>query len=458
MIKKSILGFILIIGISFLFVSLAMYYKNNIEDINNRSDNSEYLYGEASGTKGSIKLKLKTDSSGKIKEISVTDFSSKQSFVPQALQKLINQALEKNNGNEIDTITGATDTSDTFRSAINDAVNYKEPILTDVYDRVSLKDEEVLKAVSREEVEVNRDSVKTGFGSYVLNAFTDADYNKNGNLTAHEYLCGVIIEQNGRISQVKFDHISSNINFNRLGKVPTGNVRVYRFLSDKNEPGFNGICSDGSLVNIIDFENSVLNFRFLEEIKKNFENKKAYMPFVKALELACTNAKYIGASKFDTLGISSIKELDKKDILDANSNTNENGKVTFKSNYAAITVNNSLNISSCMLDKSENIVTLTSDGKILGSRDSQIYTLNDLSNPDKYTKIERAKVTQKEVLNRLSNIFTGYEIQNLINTLSKETDDKGMPKEGGMLSEFVENNFVPLIEILYKAYLDARKL
>ena len=84
--------------------------------------------------------------------------------------------------------------------------------------------------------------------------------------------------------------------------------------------------------------------------------------------------------------------------------------------------------------------------------------MNDLSNPDKYTKIERAKVTQKEVLNRLSNIFTGYEIQNLINTLSKETDDKGMPKEGGMLSEFAENNFVPLIEILYKAYLDARKL
>ena len=81
-----------------------------------------------------------------------------------------------------------------------------------------------------------------------------------------------------------------------------------------------------------------------------------------------------------------------------------------------------------------------------------------MSNPDKYSKIERAKVTQKETLNKLSNLFIGYGIQNLINTLSRETDDKGFPKEDGLLYEYAENNFVPLIEILYKAYLDARKL
>ena len=458
MIKKSIFSLLLISLITFLFVSFAKYYKINFDDINKKNENAEYLFGQASGTRGSIKLKLKTDAVGRIKEIIVTDFTSKELFVPAALQKLINQALEKTNGSEIDTITGATDTSDTFRAAINDAVNYKEPIEVDVYDRVSLKDEEILKSVNRIEVEVDRDSVKTGFGSYVINGFTDADYNKNGNLITHEYLCGVIIEQNGRISQVKLDHISSNINFNRLGKVPTGNVRVYRFSSDKNEPGFNGICSDGSLVNIIEFEEAILRLKFLDEVKKAYENKKAYIPFIRALDLACSNSKYIGASKFDTLGIASIKELDKKDIVDANENNNENGKVTFKSNYVAVTVDNLLNISSCMLDKSENIVTLTNDGKILGSRDSQIYTLNDLSNPDKYSKIERAKVTQKETLNKLSNLFTGYGIQNLINTLSRETDDKGFPKEDGLLSEYAENNFVPLIEILYKAYLDARKL
>lgn len=461
--KQKIFELIIITAIS---VFLVIFSNNIIQMLNRLSSNSfsdsinqvsdEYLYGEASGKLGDVKVKLKTDSSGKIKDLEVYDFSSKYYAVPSALQQLISATLDSYNANEVDTISGATDTTNTFKEAINNAIGYVEPSRQDSYNRVSLDDPEILSLVTRKEVEHNADSLKTGFGAFITNSFSDANYNKNGNLVTHEYLCAVLIDNTRKIYDVKFDHISSNIAFDRLGKVPTSNVRSYRFVSDKSDSNFNGVCTDGYYINIYDLENNILKNKFLAENKKQFADKPGYDFFIKALESAMNNAVYVGANKNESLGLSSIKELSKNNVIAPNNN--DNGVVAFETDYAVVTVDKEQIITSCVLDKADNIVTLTSEGKVLGSRDSQIYTVLELSNTDKYSKIAKNKVDDKNNLNRLSDMFTNFNIDTIIKDVSKRTDDRGYGLENTELYEYKNINFIKYIELLSDAYINAKSI
>ena len=82
--KKKIFEALIIIILSIFLV----IFSNNIIHILNRFNSNafsdsmnqvsdEYLYGETSGKLGDVKVILKTDSSGKIKDLEVYDFSSK---------------------------------------------------------------------------------------------------------------------------------------------------------------------------------------------------------------------------------------------------------------------------------------------------------------------------------------------------------------------------------------------
>lgn len=451
----TILSIFLVIFSNNIIHILNKFNSNNFSDsMNEVSD--EYLYGEASGKKGDVKVKLKTDSSGKIKDLEVYDFSSKYYAVPSALQQLISATLDSYNANEVDTISGATDTTNTFKEAINDAIGYVEPSRQDNYTRVSLDDPEVLNLVTRKEVEQNTESLKTGFGAFITNSFSDADYNKNGNLVTHEYLCAVLIDSGRRIYDVKFDHIASNIAFDRLGKVPTSNVRSYRFSSDKSDSSFNGICTDGYYINIYDLENNVLKNKYLAENKKQFANKPGIDFFIKALESAMNNAVFVGANKNHSLGLSSIKELSKNNVIAPNNN--ENGTVAFETDYAVVTVDKEQIITSCVLDKADNIVTLTNEGKVLGSRDSQVYTVLELSNTNKYSKIAKNKVEEKNNLNKISDMFTNFNIETIISDVSKRTDDRGFGLDNTELADYKNVNFIKYIELLSDAYIDAKSI
>ena len=152
----------------------------------------------------------------------------------QALQKLIDNSLDKQNADEIDTVTGATDTSNTYKTIISSLLS--SPVSYEVEDKtekISLAEPDVQYTIER--TVVNREGFKSGIGGYVMNSFQDADYNRNGNLFTNEYICAVILNENNRIEQVKFDHIGSNISFDRFGKVPTGGAKAYVFTSDKTK-------------------------------------------------------------------------------------------------------------------------------------------------------------------------------------------------------------------------------
>ena len=454
--KFNLIGivFIIIISISYIFVAPILHnFLSNIIKFDNLID--DYEYGEYSNDKDYIKLKIKIDNSGRIKEVIVYDKSYESEDDEFLIQKLVSNSIDKYESSDINDEESNLALSEVYKKALDIALGYKEEDVNESYDKVTLKDPEIFEQINRNEVQLQRESVKTGFGAYIINNFTDADRNKNGNLSTHEYICAVLVEQNGRISQIKFDHISSNINYDRTGSVPIGTARAYKFISDKSDLGFTGMCSDGSFINIIELENKLTSIRNINEAKRIYGNAKGYEPFMKALEMAVLNAKYIGATKDDTLGMASYKELNRRDII--NANNNDNGSVTYISNYAAMTINKELIISSCMYDMTYNKITITSDGKVLGSRDSQAYTVNELSNVDKYSKMERRYVNIKKDINNVSDYVTNYTVEAIINKISQATDDRGIGLIDTELQDYKNIDFIKVVEILSNGFIDSRK-
>ena len=453
--KNSIIILILFIVLSAIFIVFGRNIYDFTRDKTNYMMNAnEYLYGSATGEKGKIGLRLRVDNSGAIKEVVVTEHSNSDIAI-QALQKLIDDSLDKEDAEEIDTVTGATDTSNTYKSIVSrllfESSNYERESNN---AKVSLTDPENQYLIDR--IPRNEDGCKSGIGGYILNTFQDADYNRNGNLVTNEYICAVVLNRYNRIERVKFDHIASNIIFDRFGKVPTGNAKAYVFTSDKSKTGFNGLVNDGNYIDIYDFEKQVLTSKHFEEIKSKFINKKGYAPFINALENAIDNAKFIGANIEDPLGLSVNKILKKKDIT--NSTDEENGKVNFISNYCLVTTDKENNISSCMFDNVVNTVTLTNNGRILGSREKEIYTLNELANTNKYSKIDASKFNMKLQLNALGDFMRGNSIDNMLKLIAEYTDDRGMAKDGTPFSDLKNIDFIEFIDLLSRAYVDAIKI
>ena len=450
---------VLILAVFAILSAITILLSNNIyvfltDKMNLATESREFLYGSAVGEKGRISLKLKVDNSGAIKEVVVTEHPDSDISV-QALQKLIDNSLDKQYADEIDSVTGATDTSNTYKTIISSILtepSYQE--LEENTEKVSLTEPDVQYAIER--TVVNREGFKSGLGGFVMNTFEDASYNKNGNLVTHEYICAVVLNENNRIEQVKFDHVVSNISFDRFGKVPTGGAKAYVFTSDKSKSGFNGITNDGNYVNIFDFEKEVLTYRHFEEIKSRFIGKKGYAPYIYALENAIDNSRFIGASQGDTLGLSVNKILKKRDIID--STEEENGKVNFESNYCLITTDKTQVISSCMFDNVVNLVTLTSNGKILGSREKEIYTLNELSNTSKYSKIDLPRYEMKLQLNTLGEFMRGNTIDNMLSLISEFTDDKGMAKPNMAFKDLKNIDFIEFIDLISRSYADSVKI
>ncbi|MBP3200712.1 MAG: FMN-binding protein [Lachnospiraceae bacterium] len=453
--KKSII----ILSIFIILSSVFIVFGKNIYDFTREKTNymmnaNDYLYGSATGEKGKIGLRIRVDNSGAIKEVVVTEHTNSDIAI-QALQKLIDDSLDKDDAEEIDTVTGATDTSNTYKTIVSrllfDSSNYEDESDN---TKIALTDPENQYLIER--VPKNEEGYKSGIGGYVLNTFQDADYNRNGNLVTNEYICAVVLNQYNRIERVKFDHIASNIIFDRFGKVPTGNAKAYIFTSDKSKTGFNGLINDGNYIDIYDFEKQVLTYKHFEEVKNKFINKKGYAPLIHALENAIDNARYIGANKEDPLGLSVNKILRKRDI--ENSTDDENGKVHFISNYCLITTDKENNISSCMFDNVANTVTLTSNGRILGSREKEIYTLNELANINKYSKIDSSKYKMKLQLNALGDFMRGNSIDNMLKLVSEYTDDRGMAKEGTPFQDLTNIDFIEFIDLMSRAYVDAIKI
>jgi hypothetical protein len=111
-----------------------------------------------------------------------------------------------------------------------------------------------------------------------------------------------------------------------------------------------------------------------------------------------------------------------------------------------------------MFDNVVNTVTLTNNGKILGSREKEIYTLNELSNTSKYTKIDLPRYEMKLQLNTLGEFMRGNSIDNMLSLISEFTDDKGVAKPNMAFKDLKNIDFIEFIDLISRAYVDAVKI
>ena len=123
-----------------------------------------------------------------------------------------------------------------------------------------------------------------------------------------------------------------------------------------------------------------------------------------------------------------------------------------------ITTDKSKIISSCMFDNVVNTVTLTNNGKILGSREKEIYTLNELANTSKYTKIDLPRYELKIQLNTLGDFMKGNTIDNMLSLISELTDDKGMAKPDMAFKDLKNIDFIEFIDLISRSYVDSIKI
>ncbi|MBQ7743513.1 MAG: FMN-binding protein [Lachnospiraceae bacterium] len=454
--KKSIIAFILFAVISALFIVYARdLYNRSVDYYNANKRPSNYLYGEATGEKGKIALRIRIDNSASIKEVVVTEHTDSEIAI-NALQKLIENSLDKQYYSEIDSVSGATDTSDTYKKIIKDILG--EPIEyiddDDKTERISITEPE--RIASLERAVVNPSGLKSGIGAYVFNHFQDADYNKNGSLATNEYICAVILDEYNGVIDVRFDHIPSNINFDRFGRVPTGGAKAYTFISDVSKSDFNGIISEDNQVNIYDLEKKIIEYKYYQNIMTNLGKIRSYQPYINALENAIENARYIGTSEGDRLGISVNKVLRKRDIKDAT--VNNDGSVDFTSSYCMITIDKASNITACMFDNVTNRAVITNNGRILGSREKEIYTLNELSNTNKYTRMDSSKYELKLQFNLLADFMRGKTIDIMLTYISAFTDDRGKALPDLGFKDMQDIDFIESINLISKAYSDAIKI
>lgn len=453
---RNILLIVVFVLISAFVIFVAEYKFGVFSSLFSRSvEEKDFLIGSGEGEHGKITIKIRVDNIGAIKEVFVSEHPDNET-ANAALQKLIRNSLDKQDASEIDDVSGATETSTIYKGIITKLL--KNTIEVDEEEKnvkkVSFDDENIRNNIER--IKVNEGGFKSGLGGYVMNHLEDADYYRDGNLVTNEYICAVLLNPHNRIEDVKFDHITSNISFTKNGAIPTGGARAYEFTSDKSKSGFNGLINDGNYINIFDFEKIVLTYRHFEDVKNRYINKKGYAPLIYALENAIENSRYVGANSGDTLGLSTYKVLKKRDIVDATEE--ENGHVKFVSQYCLLTTAKDKSISSCMLDNVINLIKITNSGRVFGSRDKEIYTLNELANTEKYTKIDEDKYYYKMQLNALAEFMRGNTIDNMLTLINDLTDDKGSPKAGTLFENLKDVDFIEFIDLVSRAFVDAVKV
>ena len=99
--KKSIIALLVFLAVSALYIIFGRNLYDFMRDKSNYMVNAnEYLYGSATGEKGKIGLRLRVDGSGAIKEVVVTEHTDSEIAI-QALQKLIDDSLDKESAEEI---------------------------------------------------------------------------------------------------------------------------------------------------------------------------------------------------------------------------------------------------------------------------------------------------------------------------------------------------------------------
>jgi len=169
--------------------------------------------------------------------------------------------------------------------------------------------------------------------------------------------------------------------------------------------------------------------------------------FVAAIEKAVANARHLGASAGDRLGLGLVTTVDKsKDAGEAE------GVAQAYTNYAAVTFDDKGVITSCIIDASQTDIKFSKEGKITTNLSGEFKTKNELG--DDYG-MKKASIIGKEWYEQAA-AFASYVVGKTVDQVKGIALTEGGEPSGADLKASVTISVGPFIENVVRAYENAK--
>ncbi|MGI6752167.1 MAG: hypothetical protein ACOX4U_06055 [Anaerovoracaceae bacterium] len=232
-------------------------------------------------------------------------------------------------------------------------------------------------------------TVKTGLAVVTTAAKSVEAGDKNGFAQADSTIVAVTVDEDGIITNCVIDSAQTQIEFSKDGKIVSDLGMVVPGKQELgNDYGMKKASSIGKEWNeqATALSNYVIG-KTVNEVKGIAINSEggpadedlassvtvSIGGYIDAIEKAVANAKDMGASADDTLGLGVVTTIDKSENAG-----DEDGIAQAYTNYAAVTFGKDGVITSCIIDASQAEVKFSKEGKITSDLAAAIKTKNEM--------------------------------------------------------------------------------
>lgn len=274
----------------------------------------------------------------------------------------------------------------------------------------------------------------------------------------------VLVDQDGKILDIKIDSAQTKINFSAEGKLTTDLATVFKSKQELGtEYGMGKVSTIGKEWN--EQATALAEYvvgKTVEEIKGIAVTEEGAPTdadlaasvtikiggYVAAIEKAVSNAQDLGAKVGDTLGLGVSTDIAKsKDAAE------EDGLAQAYSNYAAITFDADGKITSSLIDASQGNINFSKEGKITSDLTVAQQTKQELG--DDYG-MKKASTIGKEWFEQ-ANAFAAYVVGKTVDEVKGiAVDAEGVASDADLVSS-VTVHIGPYIGVIEKAAASAAK-
>ena len=310
----------------------------------------------------------------------------------------------------------------------------------------------------------NANDVKTGLSVDTSIAKSTDAGEKDGLAQADSTIVAVTVDENGKIANCAIDSAQTKINFSNSGEIVTPLDKEFVGKQELGEEyGMVVASSIGKEWNeqATALSNYVIG-KTVEEVKGIAVNEEGtpmeseltssvtmhISNYIAGIEKAVNQAKNLGASADDQLGIGVITTIDRS----KDATTEEEGQTQAYSNIAAVSFNNEGVITSCMIDAVQADVNFNQEGEITTDLSISPKTKNELA--DEYG-MKVVSGIGKEWYEQ-ADAFAKYVVGKTVDEVkSISLGEEGTPTESELTSS-VTIHVGPFIAVIEKAYHAAK--
>lgn len=308
------------------------------------------------------------------------------------------------------------------------------------------------------------DAVKTGLAVITsIEKSVDATAEKDGTGQSDSVVVAVTVDKDGKIVKACIDTAQTKINFSKEGKITSDLEAVYKSKQELGtEYGVSKVSSIGKEWNeqVDAFADYVIG-KTVDEVKGIAVTEEGAPTdaeltssvtikvgsYIDAIEKAVNNAKDLGATSSDTLGLGV-----KTTIAKSKDAGEEEGLTQAYSNYVAATFDETGKITSSVIDASQSNINFTKEGKITTDLTAPLQTKVEIGAA--YGMIKASSIGKEwfEQSEAFSNYVLGKTVEEVKGI---SVNEKGAPADQE-LSTSVTVGIGEFQNIIEKAYNTAK--